>query len=322
MRLAPFELLVPASLDEAFEALARGGVPIAGGTDLLPTLKQRRWRPERLVSLHRLAVLQAEHVEGEGLVLGALRSLAEVASSPLVAEHAPMVAQAAAAGASPQLREMGTLGGNLNLDPRCRYVNQSQFWRGALGGCLKSEGDVCHVVPSGKRCVAAMSSDLAPALIALDASVTLASMRGARTLRLDDYYRADGTANTTRAPDELLIAVRVPFATGPRRTTYVKWRPRKSIDFPLVALAIRVDLAEAGVSRVCVVANVLGAKPKVVGRLDRFAGRALDAALAAEVAEVVFEQCKPLPNVPWDPAHRRELHRVLTRRALEELARR
>lgn len=319
MKPAAFELTTPTTLADALEALAEGATPIAGGTDLLPGLAQGRARPERVLSLHRLDELRHERVDADGtLELGALRSLADLSTSAFVQAHAPMLAQAASLGASPQLRAMGTLGGNLSLDTRCRFVNQTAFWRGSLGGCLKSEGSVCHVVPSGRRCVAALSADLVAPLVALDATIVLASVRGARELPLADYYRADGTRHLTREPDELLVHVRVPPRIGKRREAYVKWRPRGGIDFPLVSIALRFDLDEDDrVADARVVAAVLGPKPRELAHLDRLRGRRVDAAFARDVAELVHAQCKPLPNVPWDPEHRRELHRVLVRRAIE-----
>ncbi len=322
LRLPDFDVTCPDTLDGVLAALSSGSAPIAGGTDLLPNLKHKLGRATALVSLHAVPSLREEAVKEGVLVLGACRTLAQVATSPLVREHAPALAQAAGVVAAPQIRNTATLGGNLNLDTRCRYVNQSDFWRSTIGGCLKADGVVCHVVPGGRRCVAAMSSDAAPAAIALNATAVLASTRGVRSVPLEAYYKADGIYNTIRAPDELLVEVRIPLAQGPRRATYVKWRPRGSIDFPLVSVALSFDLDSAGaITSTRAVAGALGAKPRVVDQLDALVGRPLDASAATLVAQAIHDQCKPVANVPWDPAHRRELFRVLSRRAVEELAR-
>ncbi len=327
LRLPQFHVDTPRTLDEALAALAEPGARlVAGGTDILPNLKHRLDAPPRLVSLAAIEALRRVEIRDGELVLGAGLTLAQVAEHEHVRAHFPMLAQAAGVVASPLIRNMGTLGGNVNLDTRCRYVNQSEFWRSAIGGCLKSEGSVCHVVPKGRNCVAAMSSDCVPVLIALDATIELRGPAGARTLPLVEYYQADGTRHTTREDGEITVALRVPLPTGPRRTRYVKWSVRRSVDFPLVSLALRLDLArdEPGASLVAVraVAGVLGAKPRVVGKLDDLAGRALsDPELPDLVAARVHKQCKPLPNVPYDADYRRTLLRVLARRAVAELTR-
>jgi 4-hydroxybenzoyl-CoA reductase subunit beta len=226
--------------------------------------------------------------------------------------------------ASPLIRNMGTLGGNVNLDTRCRYVNQTEFWRSAIGGCLKSEGDVCHVVPGGRNCVAAMSSDCVPVLIGLDAQVRLVGPSGSRDVPLVEYFVADGVRHTIRADDEVTTAIRIPMPTGPRRTRYAKWTVRRSIDFPLVSAALRFDLAEdsvdARIEAVRVIVGVLGAKPREVTRLDEVVGKRLsDPDVARAVSERAHGQCKPLENVPYEAPYRRRMLAVHVRRAIEAM---
>ena len=239
-------------------------------------------------------------------------------------EHAPSLALAAGLVAGPLHRNMGTLGGNVNLDVRCRYVNQTRFWRDALGGgCLKSEGDVCHVVPKGRNCVAALSADTVPVLVSLDATFELVGPGGARTTDALGYYRADGINHLVKEPGELMTRIRIPLATTPRRATYTKWTVRQSIDFPLVSVALRFDLTDDGsdtIAGVRVVAGVLNPRPRVVSKLDEVIGHRLgDPEVAALVSEAVHKQCKPLENVPFEAPYRRSLSRVLTRRAIEAL---
>lgn len=323
LRLPSVDVLAPATLEEALVALRDPDARVlAGGTDLLPNLKHRLERPARLVSLHRIEALRGIERRHDHLRLGASVTMAQLASDPRVRDPFPTLAEAAALVAGPQIRNQATLGGNLNLDTRCRYVNQTQFWRESIGGCLKSDGDVCHVVPGGQRCVAALSSDCAPVLIALGADVVLAREGRERVLALDAYYRADGLWHTQRAPGELLTEVRVPLPASARRTAYVKWRVRGSIDFPLVSVALRFDLEpdEATITATRVVAGVLGARPRLVRDLDRVSGRRLDdPSVADDVAATVHRQCKPLANVPYDPEHRHLLYGVLTRRAVRSL---
>lgn len=324
LRLPGFRVASPTTIAEAVAALAEPGArPLAGGTDLLPNLKHRLGAPTVLVQLSRLP-LRAVEVRDGALCLGAGVVLADLAEHPLVRAHAPSLARAAGVVAGPTLRNLGTLGGNLHLDTRCRYVNQTPLWREALGGCLKSHGDRCHVVPGGQTCVAALSSDCAPVLVALDATLTLHGPAGARTVAVADYYRADGTAHTGRAAGELATEIRVPLAPGPRRETYVKWTVRKSIDFPLISIALRFDLAADAVGAPIVAARVvvgaLASTPKVVRKLETVRGRRLDdPATADAIAALVAAQGKPLPNLPYDADYRRAVLPVHVRRGIAAL---
>ena len=324
LRLPQFGVSSPQTVEEVVEALGQAGARlVAGGTDILPNLKHRLDQPPILVSLDRVQALREVKVDAKQLSLGAGLTLTEIAEHPEVLRHFPMLADAAGRVASPLIRNMGTLGGNVNLDTRCRYVNQTEFWRGAIGGgCIKSEGNVCHVVPKGRNCVAAMSSDCVPVLIALEAEFELAGPEGLRRVPAAEYFKADGTAHTQRGEAEVMTAVHLPLPTGKRATRYVKWTVRKSIDFPLVSVALRFDLDDAGtIGDARVVAGVLGAKPRVVSKLDELVGKRLsDPAVARIVSENAFKQCKPLPNVPYETDYRRQMIKVHTRRAVEALA--
>lgn len=303
---------------------------VAGGTDILPNLKHHLDQPGKLISLARVdeirAVTKLEHDGRTWIELGAGVTLTAVSEHPLVREHLPSLAQAAGIVASPLIRNMGTIGGNLNLDTRCRYVNQTKFWRDAIGGgCLKSEGNVCHVVPGGRNCVAAMSSDCVPVLISLDAEVVLVGPNGERVVPAAKYFKADGLRHTVREDAELTTKIRVPLSNGPRRCTYAKWTVRKSIDFPLVSVALRFDLAaddaHAQVTDSCVVVGVLGSKPRVISNLEDAVGKKLsDPALARLVGAAVYKQCKPLENVPYEAPYRRQMLEVFTRRAIAGLS--
>ncbi len=326
LRLRPFELKTPASLDEAIALLAQHGdraKVIAGGTDLLPNMKLLQSDPEVLVSLQRVTSLVAiERLVVDGhdeLSIGAGTRLVDIANSPAVLDALPVLAHAAAHIAGPQVRNMATLGGNLCLDTRCRYINQSELFRDALGGCLKSHGVECHVVPGGQGCVAALSTDTAPVLGALGATLELVSASGQRELDVADFYNTDGLAHTNLEAGELLTRVRVPVP-GPRtRTAYRKWAVRKSIDFPLVSVAVRIDMDDDddvlldGV----IVVGALGPRPRQLS-LVKFAERRVDEQLAVDLGNMVFKRCKPLPNVPYDAAYRRERLRVEVKRAVSD----
>lgn len=325
LRLPRFGVQSPQTIEEAVAALAQPGARlVAGGTDILPNLKHRLDTPPTLVSLQRVASLRAVEEDDGVLQIGAGMTLTDISEHARVRELFGSVAYAAGVIASPLIRNMGTLGGNVNLDTRCRYVNQTHFWRTAIGGCLKSEGDVCHVVPKGKICVAAMSSDLVPALASLDASLVNVGPAGRRELPILDYYGPDGTAHTKRLEGEVTTAVRIPIPTEPTRARYAKWTVRQSIDFPLVSVALRFSLqsdsVDAAITDVSVVAGVLGTKPRKLSRLEGVLGQKLsDPSVADTVADRAYAQCKPLENVPYEAPYRRQMIRVHTKRAIEAI---
>jgi 4-hydroxybenzoyl-CoA reductase subunit beta len=325
LRLPRFGVVAPRTIDEVVAALKQPGARlVAGGTDLLPNLKHRLDRPDLLVSLSQVEALCHVTREGDFVRIGAGVVLGDVSEHEVIRGLFPSLARAAGLVASPSIRNMGTIGGNIHLDTRCRYVNQTDFWRSAIGGCLKSEGSVCHVVPGGKNCVAAMSSDCVPVLTTLDATVVLVGPGGERQVAIADYYNTDGTAHINKEPGELMIEVRVPVPAGPRRATYAKWTVRRSIDFPLVSVALRFDLdsgdrdARVIVARACV--GVLNAAPRVIKRTDKLAGKRLrDPETIAALCELVHAQSKPLPNVPYEAPYRRKMLPVYTRRAMEAM---
>ncbi len=330
LRLPQHELLQPATVDEAVALLAEHGeraLLIAGGTDLLPNMKHRLFEPEFLIALSGVEELRGIREAADGLEIGAMTTLTEVAESSLVQERAPALAQAALAVSGPQLRNMGTLGGNVMLDTRCQWYNQTYFWRQALGFCLKKDGTKCHVVEGGQKCVAAASNDTLPALMTLDAALEFRSPRGAEERAVDAIWKPDGIWNKKLGRDELLSAIRVPArAAHEHRGAYGKLRERGSIDFPLLGMAARLDLDPAGAvtdADLCVVA--LQARPARVRKVaERLVGTApgspaFEEAVAA-VAEAAGKQCKPLANVPGDAEYRHRMVPVLARRTLQAAA--
>lgn len=318
-RLPAFELSRPRSLDEALSALScEGARAIAGGSDVLPALKLGRGRPRELVSLAAVRELAGITLEAGALRIGAATRLDELSRHELVRAYAPALAEAAGHVGSPQLRRMGTLGGNICLDTRCRYVDQSPLFRQALGGCLKADGTACHVVPGGTRCVAALSADTVPALCVHEATVELASLAGRRELPIDALYGTDGARHLRLERGELVLSVRV-RRHAEARFAYRKWAVRRAIDFPLVSVGVRLELRGGALAGGLVAAGVLGPAPRRVP-LDALCGRALDGRLAEDVASLAFERCRPLPNVPYDETYRRLRLRIEVRRAVLALS--
>jgi 4-hydroxybenzoyl-CoA reductase subunit beta len=321
LTLPPFELHQPESLSEVAALLSAHGNNakiLAGGTDLLPNMKHRLFTPAHVVSLERVQGLSDITVEDSQVRIGARVTLAGLAQNPVIRETWPSLAMAAEHVAGPQLREMATVGGNLCLDTRCVYYNQTYFWRKALGFCLKKDGTVCHVVKGGQNCVAAASNDTAPVLMTLDARVSLLSGTGTREVPLREFYTADGIHNTVLRPDEVLTQVSVPRLPGVR-TAYRKLRVRAAVDYPAltIATALKLDSGRQ-LEWIRVVVSALGARPAEIKRLDSLKGRKPDSTLIEEVAQASYKQCHPLTNISVDPPWRRAVLPTLVKEALLE----
>ncbi len=324
LTLPVFEWVRPAderALLEHLGAHAAESLVVAGGTDAVPNLKHRLHEPRYLVSIAHLREWSFVRHEADGLHLGPLVTLAALAAEPRVRAEFPALASAAGQVASPQIRNMGTLGGNLCLDTRCTYYNQTHFWRESLGFCLKKDGTRCHVVPQGRRCVAAHSSDVAPVLIALDAEVEIASARARRTIRVEDFFVGDGIHNNVLGPAEVVTRVFVPARARGLASAYRKLRPRKSIDFPMLSVAFAARLANGACDDAKLVVSAIAAKPRTVnGVADLARDRALDDTLARAIGDLAHRQCQPLINVPYDAEWRRAMVPVIVRRTVLDAA--
>src|SRR5438105_2145187 len=318
MTLPELTVLRPASVAEAVEALRAnpGARVLAGGTDIVPNLKYGMYDTQHLVALRGLSSeLRYVREDRSGdLRLGAMCSIDELGRSEVVKARLPALADACRQIAGPQLRRMGTLGGNLCLDTRCVYINQTYFWRSALGFCLKKDGTLCHVVAGGQRCVAAASNDTAPVLLTFGASVRTVSPRGERVLPLEEFYLADGVHNTVLAPDELLVEVRVPASAATLRQGFHKLRTRAAIDFPALNLAVALQVEQGTLRSVRLCVSALAARPALVKGLDDLVGKPADQRLAVELGRRAHKQCKPLTNIGIDPDWRRDVLPVLVRR--------
>ncbi len=323
LRLHSYAYHRPKALEQAVELIAAhpdDAMLIAGGTDVMPNMKHRLFTPNHLIGISALPELHGVWTTHDELIIGAAETLADVSQNPLVQRHARALAQAAGSVAGPQLRNMGTVGGNLCLDTRCTYYNQTFFWRNALGFCLKKDGDVCHVTKVGKKCVAANSADTPPVLMTLNAIVDLASPGGTRSVPVQDFFIADGIWNTVRRRDEIVTRVRIPLRAASVVTSFTKVRQRNSIDFPLLNIALLADLNGDAIRDLRIVVSALGARPRVVTGLDKVAfGRTLTAETIDAIAERAFQQCHPLENIIVDPDWRREMVRVYVKRALRGL---
>lgn len=334
MSFAPVRLERPETVERALQLLwdAEPGAArvVAGGTDVVPNLQMRLYEPKQLVDIRGLRRLRGiEWRDGVGLRIGALTTLSELLASPLVRERYPALAAAAATVAGPLQRNMGTLGGNLCLETRCVWYNQSHFWRTSLGGCLKlpmpnphaaHPKTICHVAPGGKFCWAAWSGDTAPALLALDAHIEVESLKGTQRMPLREFYRNDGMDRIRLGSHELLTAVHLPARMAGRRGAYHKLRIRNSIDYPLAGVAVTMDVDAGGTCREARVAiAAVNPAPLLVEEASRLlVGRTPSPELVEQVAQAAMRTGKPLTTSASTPVYRREMLRVFTRRALEE----
>ncbi len=324
MSLPPFELLRPDAVGSVVDLMRNLGSDaqfIAGGTDLVPSMKQGLFSPRVLIDLKGLRDLDFIRFDSDrGLEIGALTTISSLADSALVAREFPVLHEAAKTVASPLLRNMGTLGGNLCLDTRCLYYNQSEFWRGSLGGCIKKDGAICHVAPGSETCWAAFSGDTAPALLALQATVELVSPRGRREIPLGELYVNDGLVRLTKAADEILTAIRVPAANAGWSGTYRKLRIRQSIDYPLAGVAVVMrKRADGACAEARIGLTAVNPAPKLIAAAERLSGQAYDAALVDDVARESIRVGKPLKTSASTMEYRRHMIQVFVRRALTEL---
>ena len=316
-----FSYEAPRSLDEALRCLSEpGSIVMAGGTDLLPSLKHRLLAPSCLVSLRCITDLKEITTLADGsLAIGSGISLRDVSRNTTIQRDYPALALACRTVATPTLQGMATLGGNILLDTRCLYYNQTEFWRRSLGYCLKAEGTWCHVVGGPKTCVAAQSSDTVPVLLALDATLELLGPTGLRTLPIRDLYRFNGMDHLTLAKGELLTAITIAPPAG-LRGSYQKLRTRDSIDFPQLGVAIVGSWDGPVPSALTLVIGAANPQPKPVRGLEPFLGVPMDAERAAAVADLVFKQTRPQESVHGDAGWRRQMAAVFTRRGLLALA--
>jgi 4-hydroxybenzoyl-CoA reductase subunit beta len=321
MRLPWFGFRSPATVGEAAKILAAEGpqaMLIAGGTDLLPNMKRRHQTPSTLVSLARIEALK-KIANGSSATLGAGLTLNEIVANPMVREKYAGLYQAAAQVATVHLRNMGTLGGNLCLDTRCNYYNQNYEWRKAIDFCLKKDGEICWVATASKRCVATSSTDCAPALIALGASVRLVSAQGERDVALADLYRNDGIDYLARRPDEILTEVRLPPAEG-WRSSYWKLRRRGAFDFPVLGVAAAVKTAPDGtVEEARIALGAVSSRPLLTKAGELLVGRKLSDDAIAEVAKKVASVAKPMDNTDLDLYWRKDVVPEFVGYALREI---
>ena len=332
--LPEFELVHPKSLDDVIKARAahRNSQLLGGGTDLVVNIRRGIVAPDVLIDVNHVAELRTLAADAHSIEIGASVTLAELAAHPGVIAHYPVVAQAAHFIAGPTHRNMGTVGGNLCLDTRCLFYNQSEWWRSANNHCLKTTGDICHVAPKSRGvCFATYSGDLAPALLTLGAEVDLAGPQGKRTVPLESLYigysrqdqpvtetLGDGKYYLSLRAGEFVSAVRAKNTPG-LRSAYDKIRIRRSIEYPVtgVAVALRRDGDTLADLRVAFTGT--NPRPVLLEGTKELCGVAFDERVFKGLDELARDQIMSMKTT-FTPGHyRRRVAGVLARRLLTRL---
>ena len=295
---------------------------VAGGTDLLPSMKQKLFMPPYVLDLRGVGELRGiRNLPGDGVEIGALTPLSVIEHSPTIRRDYPVLHEAVKTVASPVLRNMGTLGGNVCLDTRCLWYNQSLLWRKSCGFCLKKDGDLCHVAPGGKFCWATFSGDTPPALLCLAAEIEIAGPGGLRRTPLSEFYVNDGIVRLHLAPNEIVTRIHLPESAAGWRGSYQKLRVRGSIDYPLAGVAVALRMKSGRVEDARVAITALNPAPFLVKDADaQLIGMAPSDEIAERIGEMAARTAKPLTTSALTPEYRREMVRVFAKRAVMRAA--
>ncbi|OGP92633.1 MAG: hypothetical protein A2156_04565 [Deltaproteobacteria bacterium RBG_16_48_10] len=322
MRLPKFEYLAPKTLREASKALVfnnKGSVLLAGGTDLLVQMKQRLIQPDRVISLKTIPRLSSISEGKEGIRIGALITLHDLISSPLLRERYPALVHSAKEVGAYSHQVMGTLGGNLCQGNRCRYYNQSVFWRNARPPCHKAGGKVCYVVRKSGQCHSAYCGDIAPVLIALAAQVIVVGPEGERIFPLKKLYTRNGKKPLALKKGEILKEIEIPSPAG--ETCYFKWRLRDAIEFPILSLALNLEKnGEGKIKKTKIIFSGVGPGPVETVETEKLLkGAALSDPLIEKVSHGVTKEISPMYTSTVSPAYKRKMAGILLRQALEKI---
>jgi 4-hydroxybenzoyl-CoA reductase subunit beta len=318
--LSNVQLTRPLNVVEA--VAARHKLPnsqfIAGGTDLLVNMRHGIKTPDTLIDLSGIDELNRIQAGNSGVCIGAGVTLAKLAQHPAIVRHYRALADAAEQIAGPGHRAIGTVGGNLCLDTRCIYYNQSEWWRAANKYCLKRGGDICHVAPQGQRCHAAFTGDLAPALLVLGAEIEVINAAGRRRIPLDELYAEDGRAHLKLSEDDLLVAVHLP--SDPPVSAYAKIRVRGAIDYPLAGVAVALAMDEGTVTCLRIGLTGTNSRPFIISGTGTFLGHPLNETVLREIDRMVQRQVQPMRTTVVSAQYRRLAAAALARRLTAQLS--
>ena len=316
------QLTRPLDVNEAI--VARRTMPhsqfIAGGTDLLVNMRHGIKTPDTLIDLSGIDELNHIESGNAGVRIGAGVTIAKLTQSRIIKGRYRAVADAAEQIAGPGHRAIGTVGGNLCLDTRCIYYNQSEWWRAANKFCLKHRGETCHVAPQGQHCHAAFTGDLAPAFLVLGAEIEVANSSGRRQIPLEGLYAEDGRLHLTLAEDDLLVAVHLPPEPPP--SAYAKIRVRGAIDYPLAGVAVALAMADGAVTSLRIGLTGTNSRPFALAGMDAFVGRPINEKTLQEIDRLLQKQVQPMRTTVASAHYRRLAAAALARRLTAGLGQR
>lgn len=321
LRLPTFTYHRPKTAAEAVaiaKAHGKAAMYVAGGTDLYPNMKRRHQTPSEVISLQDVPGLHAVDVLPDGRVaIGAMVRLSLLEHHPTLRQHYPAFAHAVREISTPLLRNMGTIGGNLLLDTRCTYYDQSHEWRESIDFCMKKDGAICWVAPGSPRCWAVQSSDTVPVVCAMEAMVELVGTSGTRTIVAGELYRDDGIQYLTKQPEELLTKLILPAPRG-FKASYLKLRRRDTYDFPVLGVGACVWTDAAGV---VTKANIRlgGAGSYAIPATESeklLVGKPLSDEVIAAAGSAALKPARTMDNTDLDVYWRRKVAPVYVARAL------
>jgi len=322
VRLPKFEYLQPESIAEAAAMLQDKPTAkiLAGGTDLLVNMKHRVEVPPVVVNIKAISDLDYIRRDNGAVRIGALTPLKRISRTPFIAEKLPALARAASFVGSFHHQTMGTIAGNLCQQNRCKYYNQSQWWRSARPTCYKAGGEICHVVNKKGTCYASYCGDSAPALLVMNARVVIQGTAGSREIPLAELFSGDGKAPLNLRNGEILTEIIIPAKTADGMSSYTKYANRESIDFPIVGAAFWASTEKKQYR----IAFTAVAKKPVRGRqLEAFLdGKDLSKAILEAASDLTAKEAAPVKNSLFSPAHKREMMGILLQSAVNEATRR
>ncbi len=322
MKLPKFEFIQPHSLQEACSILGehdRKAAILAGGTALMVGLRYGLSKPAVVIGLKGLTELDYVDRNGSGgLAIGSMVSLETLEKSPIVLNEYPALAQAAQFVAVPPIRHKATVGGNLCLDTRCIYHNQSEFWRSGLKACFKRGGNLCNAVEKGRRCQAVYQGDLGPVLLALGAQVKIVSSKGEKIIPLAEFFTGRGEKPNVLKPDEILVEIRIPPSGHGVAGVYEKLRVREGMDFPMAGVAVMVKRIPNGtIEQAKVVLGAVGSSPAEVPKAATLLeGNKPTDDLLQSVSREAVDRALAVGNLAMNASFRRKMVGVLVKRAL------
>lgn len=318
-----FTVLQPENVSQALDFLAthKNLRVLAGGSDLVVNLRNKLFTPQYVLDIKGIKDLEGIKENKEGLSIGALTTLTEISQNAFISENCPVLKLAAGLVAGPNIRNMGTIGGNICLDTRCYWYNQSYFWRKSCNFCLKKDGDICHVAPGGKYCWAAYSGDTAPALLTLDASIRILSPKGEKIVALKDFFIMDGIKKYNLSSDEVITEILIPKEKANCKGVYKKLRIRDSVDYPLAGVAVTGKVNEEGVCQaVSVALTAVNPAPVLVPEItELLLGKKLSSELVEKSVEIARKTAKPMKTTLSTMPYRRHMVGVFVKQGLEEV---